>query len=322
MEPRRVIAGVLTAGALVPAVALTAGRLAQPTYGPSVVLEAFTPYAVPLLVVTLIVALVAYRASTRKVLVGGVVGLLALHAWWLHPLYSGAAAEAGRNTFTLMTSNLLVGHASPSSLMKAVVDEDVDVLVVQELGYNQYVELQRLGLDDAMPYHSNAQKWLQGTVVFSRYPLSDEQALDLSQGGQKLTVAVPGHPLTLVAVHSRRARWGGASGWLDDQHTILVAARAARGPAVIAGDFNASLDHEALRRVETAGFRDSADVIGAGWQPTWPSDAKVTFLSIPVPPFFRIDHVLVDDRVRVSGSWTRTIQGTDHRAVIARLTVR
>jgi endonuclease/exonuclease/phosphatase (EEP) superfamily protein YafD len=320
MEPHRLNAGgAVMAGVLVPAAVLTAARIAHPTIGPSVMLEAFTPYAVPLYTVALLVSLLVFR---RKALLGCLAVALALHLWWVAPPFFGNSAKAGPNTFTLMTSNLMMGRATPASLMKAIVHEDVDVLVVEELGYYQYLELQKRGISEALPHHSQQSvKWLQGTVVFSRYPLSGETVLDLPLDGQRVTVSTPGAPLTLLAVHSRRAHGGGSDGWVVDHSTILAAARAAKGAVVIAGDFNASHDHAPIRRLEGAGYYDTADLVGAGWQPTWPSDRKVTLLLIPIPPLFRIDHVLVDAKVRVSDSRTRMIEGTDHRAVVAELTV-
>ena len=65
------------------------------------------------------------------------------------------------------------------------------------------------------------------------------------------------------------------------------------GPVcVLLGDFNATLDHAPLRRLLGTGYRDAADVRGAGFTPTWPYDGK------PVPGV-TLDHVLADRRVGV-----------------------
>jgi endonuclease/exonuclease/phosphatase (EEP) superfamily protein YafD len=80
----------------------------------------------------------------------------------------------------------------------------------------------------------------------------------------------------------------------------------------MAGDFNATLDHDAMRRVLDTGYEDAADVVGAGLQPTWPAGKKV-------PAAVAIDHVLADKRVGVRAVSVHTVPGTDHRAVFAEL---
>ena len=62
---------------------------------------------------------------------------------------------------------------------------------------------------------------------------------------------------------------------------------------LLAGDFNATLDHHELRRLlGDGGYVDAADAVGAGYDTTWPAGRDF-------PPEITIDHVLVDPRVRV-----------------------
>jgi endonuclease/exonuclease/phosphatase family metal-dependent hydrolase len=83
---------------------------------------------------------------------------------------------------------------------------------------------------------------------------------------------------------------------------------------ILAGDFNASLDHAAMRGLLARGYKDAADQVGAGLIPTWPANKRV-------PPIITIDHVLVDERVGVREVSVHDVPGTDHRAVLAELTV-
>ena len=62
---------------------------------------------------------------------------------------------------------------------------------------------------------------------------------------------------------------------------------------ILLGDFNATLDHQALRDVLDRGYVDAADAVGKALTPTWPRQRLL-------PPTVTIDHVLVDERVRVS----------------------
>jgi endonuclease/exonuclease/phosphatase family metal-dependent hydrolase len=86
-------------------------------------------------------------------------------------------------------------------------------------------------------------------------------------------------------------------------------------PRILLGDFNATLDHQPLRALIARGYRDAADVEGVGLIGTWgPYDGD------PIPPV-TIDHVLVDERIGVRDVRVHGVARSDHRAVIAALTV-
>jgi endonuclease/exonuclease/phosphatase (EEP) superfamily protein YafD len=80
----------------------------------------------------------------------------------------------------------------------------------------------------------------------------------------------------------------------------------------MAGDFNATLDHELMRRVIDTGYEDAAAVVGAGLHTTWPAGRSF-------PPAVAIDHVLADKRVGVRAVSVHPVPGTDHRALFAEL---
>jgi endonuclease/exonuclease/phosphatase (EEP) superfamily protein YafD len=81
---------------------------------------------------------------------------------------------------------------------------------------------------------------------------------------------------------------------------------------ILAGDFNATLDHAELRRLLDTGYQDAAAEVGAGLKGTWPHGRRL------LPPV-AIDHVLADARCGVRSFSVHTIAGTDHRAVLAEL---
>jgi endonuclease/exonuclease/phosphatase (EEP) superfamily protein YafD len=94
----------------------------------------------------------------------------------------------------------------------------------------------------------------------------------------------------------------------------LPRARRSGPPRILAGDFNATLDHLELERVIDTGYVDAADAVGAGLTATWPEGRRI-------PPPVTIDHVLADRRLGVSSVRVRTIARTDHRALVAHLTL-
>jgi endonuclease/exonuclease/phosphatase (EEP) superfamily protein YafD len=97
----------------------------------------------------------------------------------------------------------------------------------------------------------------------------------------------------------------------DWRGELLDLPAAPAGPAVIAGDFNATLDHQAFRSVLERGWQDAGAGLGEGLHATWPVERRVLGLAI--------DHVLVSPALSVRGVSLHEVDGTDHRAVIARL---
>jgi endonuclease/exonuclease/phosphatase family metal-dependent hydrolase len=86
-------------------------------------------------------------------------------------------------------------------------------------------------------------------------------------------------------------------------------------PRILIGDFNATLDHAALRDLISSGYRDAGDATGHGFRTTWgPYDGD------PIPPI-TIDHVLVDERIGVRDLSVHELPHSDHRMVVASLTV-
>ncbi|MEQ4725768.1 endonuclease/exonuclease/phosphatase family protein [Nonomuraea sp. B19D2] len=90
---------------------------------------------------------------------------------------------------------------------------------------------------------------------------------------------------------------------------------AAGGPVlrVLAGDFNATLDHLPMRELLASGYRDAADVMGRGFTATWPQALGRTLR----PPGVTIDHVLADSRMAVRDFRVLELRHTDHRPVFA-----
>jgi endonuclease/exonuclease/phosphatase family metal-dependent hydrolase len=81
---------------------------------------------------------------------------------------------------------------------------------------------------------------------------------------------------------------------------------------LLIGDFNATLDHAAVRRLLDTGYVDAADAVGNGLTPTWQASL--------VPPV-SIDHVLVEEGIGVRAVRVHDIARSDHRAVVADLVV-
>jgi endonuclease/exonuclease/phosphatase (EEP) superfamily protein YafD len=326
MRARQVVITVVEAVLLLPAAALTVARLFDRTDPVSVLLEAFSPFAAPLYVLGLLplVVLVVRRSGGNAVRVvsGLVVAALALQVWWLAPLFTADHGPGGRS-LVVMNANLYEARADIPSLMRTVAEQHVDVLVTEEIDRWRHTLLERAGAERLLPYTAGATKdGSTSTYVFSKYPISNVRDLQLGYGGYVMTLAAPTGDVTLLAVHPYRTLGSGSAGWRRDLATIDRTVHGTDGPIIAAGDFNATLDHAPFRAILDGGVGDATDRAGSGWLRTWPSDGQRHMLGLPVPPLFQLDHVLVTADVGVRRTWTEPIEGSDHRALLADLTLR
>jgi endonuclease/exonuclease/phosphatase family metal-dependent hydrolase len=137
--------------------------------------------------------------------------------------------------------------------------------------------------------------------------------------------------VTLAVVHVKAPTKGRATQWQHELAILGSGLAGTPGPQVVAGDFNASRDHQPFRDVLARGFLDCADAAQRRPWPgfTWPTnlDTRVnqdrprfrdwlrTRRTLPV---MRLDHVLVS-RAGAAVREVRTIRipGTNHRGVLA-----
>ena len=150
--------------------------------------------------------------------------------------------------------------------------------------------------------------------MLSRRPLAAVETAPNAKGHAQpeVVLRVPGAPPVRVkAVHPapagqprRRAGW-------QEAIAALPGADARGDVEILAGDFNATLDHRELRALLDRGYVDAADAVGDGLRLDLARAAARRALPLT------IDHMLVDRRVRVEGVTVVRVPGSDHRAVIA-----
>lgn len=298
----------------VPALVLSGFRLAGGEGSLAVRLVSFVPAGVLLYAGALVLLLVlACRRGERRLPLAvavGAAGGLGLHLAWVAPSFVGTSVAAAEEPLRVMTSNVLGDAGDATGLVELAAEEDVDVLAVEELSTGALAEMERAGVAELFPYRAGeaADGGVAGTMLFAREPISDVVRLPTTFGSWSALVG----DVRVFALHPvyalDTARW-------HDEHAALLDAARELEPDLLLGDFNATLDHGPMRRLHDAGYRDAAELAGAGWQPTWPADGSG--LRGLLPPVIQIDHVLVDDGWTALGTETHHLAGSDHLALIA-----
>ena len=316
----------MAAAALAASLLLSLCRVFTPSPRLLVMATAFVPLA---LVGYLLAALLWW--TVRRLGPGrlGVVAMVAtvvslagvvFHAALLVPSYAGAHAS-GRADLTVLTSNVRLGLGDTAQVTRLAERSHADVVVLEEVTPIAYLGLEALRQE--LPYQAGAPfAGARGTVVLSRYPLADQVQLKVFNSAWVVHVAAP-NPFTLVAVHTAQPMVTPQL-WRSDHRAVLwntiLAER--KGPVVMAGDFNATLDHRPMRDLLDTGLSDAARQSNAGWQPTWPSDTGAARALPWGVGVMAIDHVLVSKAFSAISTSTHVIAGSDHRALVARLAAR
>lgn len=321
--------GVLLVLVLVAAASvLTISRLLEPSGAQWIQAEAFTPYALVVYAVLLIVALVAlirarHRVSRILTCGGALVAAAGLgaHVAWFSPQVTGAVSPPadGSPVLVVMTVNEYAGAADELSLLEAAAETSTDVLVVQEITPSSLQRLIDAGIRDVFPHRvGDPIDGVFGTMVFSGEPLGDVTDLPTEMASFAVPVRWGGGELELVAAHP--APPTDVEQW-HEEHRVLGEWVRENEPDLVAGDFNATADHQPMRALGAAGYRSVTELANEGWQPTWPSNHRA-FGFLPVPPLVQIDHVLAGPQMAAEGSRTIRIEGSDHRAVVAEIAYR
>ncbi|MEU3158136.1 endonuclease/exonuclease/phosphatase family protein [Streptomyces griseoincarnatus] len=310
-QPRR--PGAWLAALLFAAVSVIVGCRAADTDAVTPVpqLLAFLPW---LLLPTAGGLLLTLRARWWTGAVWG-VALLGLLAWYIEP-YGKTDDPAGPPVARLrvLTANVEYGRAT-GPLVDAVRREKPDLVFVQECDRRCGAVLER-DLSATHPHRSAVEgDGSKGSVILSSLPLTPTPPVPGTMGMPGATADVGGRTVRLQLAHPVPPLPDQVPVWQRELAGIRDAAKAAPGlPAVLAGDFNATQDHAAFRRILDTGLRDAARLDGADRTPTWPARTAPAFGA-------QIDHVLVSEEFTADRARFLGLGDTDHRAVLVDLTL-
>ncbi|NMI00097.1 endonuclease/exonuclease/phosphatase family protein [Pseudonocardia acidicola] len=311
---RRLRAGLVAAAGGAAAMAVLPDRLRLDRRFPFVDVAAWRPHAAVTAAAGAAV-LATGKGSRPAAAVVGTVALAGISAVARRAIAAPAPAP-GPGDLTILSANVLKGRADTGELARLIERETPDVVVLPEAGPDFRDKLMPLVAD--LGYRS----WVSaepGTAdLWGVTLLASARAGDLRvRTGYEMrchylqaTGGILGRR-DLFAVHAAsplKPRWTPV--WRSDLE-LVAGWCGAPVPPIVAGDFNATLDHSLLR-AGLGGCRSAATGTGRALAGTYPS-------SLPRWLGIQIDHVLVPADAVTTRFEIVDVAGSDHRAVLARV---
>ena len=314
---------------LLATLALTLPRWLDTTNYRLIQLAAATPAGTPVALVSALVALIAVRRATTArrrwaalIATATATGLLGLHLALLAPLYFGTVPTAQPGPpLVILAQNFEYG--SVDALAAAAASANADVIVLSDMGPDQFAALDSSPLRAQYPFRASANG---AVVVMSKAQIrsvtdvgpgsaADLVRLQTTQLGVVDVLAF--HPPAPYSVSEWRAAYRRVTAFIADRRPLDAAV-----PLVVVGDLNATSDHVVLRRLLDLGLRDAVEVVNGGYTPTWPVNGLRAIWGVPVPALTAIDHVLVGGQLAPTTAVTSAAVGSDHLAVIVSIRPR
>ncbi|MFB8387093.1 endonuclease/exonuclease/phosphatase family protein [Microbacterium sp. NPDC055910] len=230
----------------------------------------------------------------------------------------------------VLTWNTAGPATGPDAIAQLAVAMEADVVTLPEttIETGEQVAIAMRELGHPMWAHHAADpsaEWDAGSTTILISPeLGDYSVIESSRDGSSNTSTVPsavamptaGDGPIIVAAHAVAPRREYMQAWRDDLRWL--ADQCAGSNVIMAGDFNATVDHMTSLGMDggTLGrCRDAALETGNGSVGTWTTE---------IPPLVGapIDHVMVSEHWRATGSLVVTSldgAGSDHRPLVVQL---
>jgi endonuclease/exonuclease/phosphatase (EEP) superfamily protein YafD len=271
-------------------------------------------------VLALLVMLLVVMVFERRVFpfVAGTLAVLLLGAGMVLPRVVPDSDALRGSPFRVLAFNAFEGNADVGELAALIEEQQPDAVSIVESGARFADRLAPLVEPMGYQVHASSDDADDDDVEEVTAVVSERlDAADVHIGDETSTfpyIEVSGGELgtlRFVAFHSVAPVPGSVPGWNSDL-ALLSQWCAGPTPAVVAGDFNATLDHSALRS-GTTGCEDAAAQRGDGLIPTWgPSPTLRRFGP-------QIDHVFATEGTTAETFDVRDINGSDHRAILTTL---
>lgn len=230
------------------------------------------------------------------------------------PLFSATTySPALQPAATVATLNMRFGEADPDAIVAMVRDQDIQVLALVEITHDAVDALDAAGLGELLPYSVDASTTLyQGAALYSATPIEDPAVHGgMVSNAVSGTIRMGGSSVDVWVAHPMVPGLRSHAAWSEDFDLLAHWLSDVESPAMLLGDFNATLDHSGPQALEDLGWSDAVDDAGAGFLPTFPANSAI-------PPLVAIDHIMASsDVLTATDVTTVTIPGTDHLALVA-----
>lgn len=274
----------------------------------------------------------ALRGFAASVLIVALAGSAILGGiLFLRGVGPGELPEKEAGDIRVMTWNTNGEAVSAEEIARVIVEQDADIVALPETAYTVGRDIALLLREsghrmwvhhvDFYPDVKNGPQAWQTTILISPrlgdYSVIRSSADRTSNTGQvPSAVAMPvnGTGPIIVAVHAVAPRQSAMETWRKDLRWI--ADQCPGGDVILAGDFNATIDHVmnlGVRGGDMGACRDAAIRTGTGAAGTWPAWAP-SLLGAPI------------DRVMATANWEPVGSfvlpdggGSDHRALVVHL---
>jgi endonuclease/exonuclease/phosphatase (EEP) superfamily protein YafD len=263
-----------------------------------------------------VAALLSTRRASRPF--GAALGAVALAAV---PSIVGRVkprpvAPPTNDDITVLSLNVLVGRADTGAVATLIERERPDLVALPEAGPDYRDKL--LPLVEGMGYRawvstSPGTPDIAGVTVLASERAGDLEVTSGPEMRQRYVRATGGilGKRSFIAVHPEAPMDPGKTRrWRDDMEDLARWCQEPEAP-IVAGDFNATLDHALLRQAMGT-LRSAAAGTGGGLVGTFPS-------AFPRRFGIQIDHVLVPAGAVTTRFELLDVEGTDHRGVLARI---
>ena len=287
-------------------------------YSPFAQLVAMRPWLVlGAAVVLAILVLVTVFERRALPFAAGVLAVVVVAAGMVLPRVVPDPVPAGGTAFRVLAFNTFDGRADVGELAALIEQQRPDVVALSETGHRFADQLaprvEPLGYR-VHPTGGRRDDDVEEVTAVVSDRLGD---VDVRAGEDisvfpyiELTGARLG-PLRVVVFHAVAPVPGSVPDWVHDLSLVRQWCGGST-QAIVAGDFNATLDHSALRDA-TAGCGDAAAQRGAGLVPTWGPSPRIRRFGP------QIDHVFATDGIVAETFDVHDVAGSDHRAVLTTL---
>jgi endonuclease/exonuclease/phosphatase (EEP) superfamily protein YafD len=278
--------------------------------------------------------IVAFRPFIAAILLGlGVLIGVARWRWWPTAVAITLVATAGLamvvprtiagpppvsgRALSVLSFNVSDGRAGAVALGEMIRASRPDLVVLPEAGVRYQSQLVPLVSDlgyRAWTTGVLGQRDVDGIVVLAAPSLGDVAVVPVELNTHFRWMQVSGGALgstRVIAVHVAAPVRGLVAKWARELAMLHRWCGPGGGANVLIGDFNATLDHSALRS-GTAGCANVAAERGEGLVPSWP-----TYW----PDWFgvQIDHVFTSAGIRPTSLRFLDLPGSDHRGLLTRI---